>query len=46
MINDQEKAKINSLQKFAPELGEMYRNKEAIRDIFESHVKCQQIFAA
>ncbi|WP_414545644.1 ISL3 family transposase [Nostoc sp. CCY0012] len=37
-LNDQEKAKINSLQKLAPELGEMYRNKEAIRDIFESHI--------
>jgi transposase len=36
-LNDEEKAKINSLQKFAP-LGEMYRNKEAIRDIFESHI--------
>jgi transposase len=37
-LNDEEKIKINSLQKVAPELGEMYRNKEAIRDIFESHI--------
>lgn len=35
-LSDEEKAKIASLQKVAPELGEMYRNKEAIRDIFES----------
>jgi transposase len=37
-LNDQEKAKIHLLQKIAPELGEMYRNKEAIRDIFESQI--------
>ncbi|MBD2364916.1 ISL3 family transposase, partial [Anabaena minutissima FACHB-250] len=37
-LNDEERVKINSLQKLAPELGEMYRNKEAIRDIFESHI--------
>lgn len=37
-LNDEEKVKIHSLQKVAPELGEMYRNKEAIRDIFESHI--------
>ncbi|MHC5756139.1 MAG: ISL3 family transposase, partial [Nostoc sp.] len=37
-LNDQEKAKIHSLQKVAPELGEMYRKKEAIRDIFESQI--------
>lgn len=37
-LNEEEKAKIHSLQKVTPELGEMYRNKEAIRDIFESHI--------
>ncbi|MEH1912055.1 ISL3 family transposase [Nostoc sp.] len=37
-LNDEEKAKIHSLQKVAPELEEMYRNKEAMRDIFESHI--------
>ncbi|YAF95973.1 MAG: ISL3 family transposase [Nodularia sp. CChRGM 3473] len=37
-LSDEEKAKIYSLQKLAPELEEMYRNKEAIRDIFESQI--------
>jgi transposase len=37
-LNDEEKVKIHLLQKVAPELGEMYKNKEAIRDIFESHI--------
>ncbi|YAF94550.1 MAG: transposase [Nodularia sp. CChRGM 3473] len=37
-LSDEEKPKIYSLQKLAPELEEMYRNKEAIRDIFESQI--------
>jgi transposase len=37
-LSHEEQAKIDSLQKVAPELGEMYRNKEAIRDIFESPI--------
>ncbi|MBD0263924.1 MAG: ISL3 family transposase, partial [Tolypothrix sp. Co-bin9] len=37
-LSDQEQAQIDLLQKVAPDLGEMYRNKEAIRDIFESPI--------
>lgn len=37
-LSEPEQAHIDLLQKVAPELGEMYRNKEAIRDIFESHI--------
>lgn len=37
-LSDEEQAQIYLLQKVAPELGEMYRNKEAIRDIFESSI--------
>jgi len=37
-LSHQEQAKIDLLQKVAPELGEMYRNKAAIRDIFESQI--------
>jgi transposase len=37
-LNEDEKAKIDSLQRIAPHLGEMYRCKEAIRDIFENQI--------
>jgi transposase len=37
-LNDEEKTKIDSLQIIAPHLGEMYRCKEAIRDIFENQI--------
>lgn len=37
-LSDEEQAQIDLLRKVAPELGEMYRNKEAIRDIFESPI--------
>lgn len=37
-LNEEEKAKIDSLQRIAPHLGEMYRSKEAIRDIFENQI--------
>jgi transposase len=37
-LSDEEQAQIALLQKVAPELGEMYQNKEAIRDIFESPI--------
>jgi transposase len=41
-LSDEEKAKIHSLQNVAPELEEMYQNKEAIRDIFESQITSDQ----
>ncbi|YAF98010.1 MAG: ISL3 family transposase [Nodularia sp. CChRGM 3473] len=37
-LSDEEQAQIALLQKVAPELGEMYRHKETIRDIFESPI--------
>jgi transposase len=37
-LNPDEKAKIESVEKVAPELGEMYQIKEGIRDIFESQI--------
>lgn len=37
-LNDEAKAKIDSLERIAPHLGEMYRIKEAIRDIFENQI--------
>lgn len=37
-LSHEEKAKINSVEQVAPELGVMYRNKEAIRDIFDSQI--------
>lgn len=37
-LNPDEKAKIESVDKVAPELGEMYQIKEGIRDIFESQI--------
>lgn len=37
-LNEDEKAKIDSFQRIAPHLGEMYRSKEAIRDIFENQI--------
>ncbi|MGH7998716.1 MAG: ISL3 family transposase, partial [Brasilonema sp.] len=37
-LSDEEKAKIEKVKIVAPELGEMYEKKEAIRDIFESHI--------
>lgn len=37
-LSDEEQAQIDLLRKVAPELGEMYRKKEAIRDIFESPI--------
>ncbi|WP_414518196.1 ISL3 family transposase [Nostoc sp. PCC 9305] len=37
-LSHEEQAQIDLLREVAPELGEMYRNKEAIRDIFESPI--------
>ena len=37
-LSDTEKAKIKAVKKFVPELGKMYEQKEAIREIFESHI--------
>jgi len=37
-LNPDEKAKIESVDKVAQELGEMYQIKEGIRDIFESQI--------
>ncbi|OUL23409.1 ISL3 family transposase [Nostoc sp. 106C] len=37
-LNSEEKAKIESVEKVAPELGKMYRIKEGIRDIFDSPI--------
>lgn len=41
-LSDEEKAKINSVEEVAPELGLMYRNKEAIRDIFDSKISSDE----
>ena len=38
-LSIEEKAKIESIQKVAPFLGDMYRIKEEIRDIFDLIVK-------
>lgn len=43
-LSEQEQAQIDLLQKVAPQLGEMYRNKEAIRDIFESPITSDEAF--
>jgi transposase len=43
-LSEPEKSQIDSLQKAAPELGQMYRNKEAIRDIFESQITSDEAF--
>lgn len=37
-LNSEKKAKIESVEKVAPELGKMYRIKEGIRDIFDSQI--------
>ena len=43
-LNDEERAKIESVKKVAPELGEMYQKKEAFRDIFESCITSDEGF--
>lgn len=43
-LNNEEKAKIETVEKVAPELGTMYRNKEAIRDIFDSPITSDEAF--
>lgn len=37
-LNYEEKARIDLVKKVAPQLGEMYQKKEAIRDIFNSQI--------
>ena len=41
-LSNEEKAKIELVKKVAPDLGEMYQNKEAIRDIFDSQITSDQ----
>jgi len=43
-LNHEEKAKIKTIEKVAPELGEMYHDKEAIRDIFDSPITSDEAF--
>ena len=43
-LNHEEKIKIETLEQVAPELGAMYRNKEAIRDIFDSPITSDEAF--
>ena len=37
-LNDQEKAKVETVKSVFPELGKMYESKETLRDIFESQI--------
>lgn len=37
-LNEEEKAKVEAVRKVAPELGKMYDQKEAIREIFEKPI--------
>lgn len=41
-LSSEEKAKIESVEKVAPELGKMYRIKEEIRDIFDSQISSDE----
>lgn len=37
-LNDEEKKRIELIKKLVPDLGEMYRKKESLRDIFEKQI--------
>ena len=43
-LNHEEKAKIETVEQVAPELGAMYHDKEAIRDIFDSPITSDEAF--
>ena len=43
-LNETEKLKLSSLEKFRPELMEMYHQKEKFRDIFESKITGDEAF--
>lgn len=43
-LNSSEKAQIDLIKKVAPELGEMYQIKEALRDLFDSHISSDEAF--